>query len=279
MGGAELRAWDAADRYLLDYAAAEFPDALAGEVAVIDDTHGALALGAAALGAAGVRVHQDSIVGQRALAANAAAAGLPAGTQHPLDEVVTPATTLVLLRMPRALERLAAVAQAVAASAGPERGDARGQPHQAHDADAERGARAELRPDRRVARAGQVAHHRRARARAGLPREAEARARRGHRGGRPARSVRGGEPRHRHPRPARHLRLAAAVSSAPSTSPAAPASSRSSWPGARPTRACWRATCRRWPSSRPGSPRRPTGSPSRPATTTASRPSRMRAPT
>ena len=120
IGGAELRAWDAADRYLLEYAAAEFPDGLAGEVAVIDDTHGALALGVAALGAARVRVHQDSIVGQRALAANAAVAGLPAGEQHPLDAVVTPATTLVLVRMPRALERLAAVAQAIAASAGPD---------------------------------------------------------------------------------------------------------------------------------------------------------------
>jgi len=120
VGGAELRAWDAADRYLLDYAAAEFPEALAGEVAVIDDTHGALALGAAALGSAAVRVHQDSIVGQRALAANAAAAGLPAPPQHPLAEVVTPATSLVLLRMPRSLDRLDAVARAVAASAGPE---------------------------------------------------------------------------------------------------------------------------------------------------------------
>lgn len=119
VGGAELRAWDAADRYLLEYAATEFPDALAGEVAVIDDTHGALALGATALGAARVRVHQDSIVGQRALAANAAAAGLPAGEQHPLAAVVTPDTTLVLLRMPRSLDRLDAVARAVAASAGP----------------------------------------------------------------------------------------------------------------------------------------------------------------
>jgi len=120
VGGAELRAWDAADRYLLDYAAAEFPDALGGEVALIDDTHGALALGVAALGAHGIRVHQDSIVGQRALEANAARAGLAAGEPHPLAEVVTPATSLVLLRMPRSLDRLDAVARAVAASAGPE---------------------------------------------------------------------------------------------------------------------------------------------------------------
>jgi len=119
VGGAELRAWDAADRYLLEYAQAEFAGALAGEVAVIDDTHGALALGAALLGAAAVRVHQDSVVGQRALAANAARAGLADPGQHPLAAVVTNATTLVLLRMPRSLERLDAVARAVAANAGP----------------------------------------------------------------------------------------------------------------------------------------------------------------
>jgi 16S rRNA (guanine1207-N2)-methyltransferase len=118
-GGAELRAWDAADRYLLEYAQAEFAGALAGEVAVIDDTHGALALGAELLGAASVRVHQDSIVSQRALAANAGRVGLANPAQHPLDAVVTAATTLVLLRMPRSLDRLDAVARAVAATAGP----------------------------------------------------------------------------------------------------------------------------------------------------------------
>ncbi len=121
-GDGELRAWDAADRYLLDHAASAFPDALAGEVAVIDDTHGALALGAAALGARAVRVHQDSIVGRRALAANAEATGVDGGAQHPLDSVVTPATSLVLLRMPRSLARLDAMTRAVAAVAGPDAG-------------------------------------------------------------------------------------------------------------------------------------------------------------
>jgi len=120
VGGAELRAWDAADRYLLEYAAAEFPQALAGEVAVIDDTHGALTLGAELLGAASVRVHQDSIVGRRALARNAQATGLAGGGQHPLASVVTSSTSLVLLRMPRSLARLDAVARAVAAAAGPD---------------------------------------------------------------------------------------------------------------------------------------------------------------
>jgi 16S rRNA (guanine1207-N2)-methyltransferase len=120
VGGAELRAWDAADRYLLEHAAVEFPEALAGEVAVIDDTHGALALGAELLGAGAVRVHQDSIVGQRALVGNALRTGLAEPAQHPLSSVVTPATALVLLRMPRSLDRLDAVARAVAAVAGPQ---------------------------------------------------------------------------------------------------------------------------------------------------------------
>lgn len=120
VGDAELRAWDAADRYLLDHAASAFPDALAGEVAVIDDTHGALTLGAELLGAREVRVHQDSIVAQRALAANAQATGLAGGVQHPLASIVTRATSLVLLRMPRSLARLDAVARAVAAAGGPD---------------------------------------------------------------------------------------------------------------------------------------------------------------
>jgi 16S rRNA (guanine1207-N2)-methyltransferase len=120
VGGAELRAWDAADTYLLEHAASEFPQALAGEVAVIDDTHGALALGATLLGAAAVRVHQDSIVAQRALAGNAGRTGLAEPAQHPLASVVTSATSLVLLRMPRSLARLDAVTRAVAAVAGPQ---------------------------------------------------------------------------------------------------------------------------------------------------------------
>jgi 16S rRNA (guanine1207-N2)-methyltransferase len=114
----ELRAWDAADRYLLDTAApllAAHPDA----VAVIDDTHGALTLGALTLGARGVRVHQDAIVAERALAANAADLGLAGYTSHALDAVVTADTRLVLLRLPRALESLDRIARAVARRAHP----------------------------------------------------------------------------------------------------------------------------------------------------------------
>lgn len=120
IGGADLRAWDVADRYLLDLALAEHPDALRGEVAVVDDTHGALALGAAVLGAASVRVHQDSMIARRALAANAERAGVELLEQMSLESLVTPRTSLVLVRLPRSLDGLDAVARALASNAAPQ---------------------------------------------------------------------------------------------------------------------------------------------------------------
>ena len=115
----ELRAWDAADRYLLDTAAPWLGDHPAA-VAVVDDTHGALSLGALALGAGEVRVHQDSLVAQHALAANAAVAGATAIEQRPLDAVMTPDAPLALLRLPRSLDRLDAIARHLAAHAAPD---------------------------------------------------------------------------------------------------------------------------------------------------------------
>ena len=114
---AELRAWDAADRYLLDTAT---PALAAGtaEVVVVDDTHGALTLGALALGARRLRVHQDSLVAQRALVANAAGSG--DFSHHPLREVITTDARLALLRLPRSLDRLDAVARDLAARAHPD---------------------------------------------------------------------------------------------------------------------------------------------------------------
>ncbi|MBX9472191.1 class I SAM-dependent methyltransferase [Microcella sp.] len=110
---AELRAWDAADRYLLDTAAPLLSDR-ATEVVVIGDTHGALTLGALALGAQQVRVQTDSLVAERALQANAAELGESRFTLHPLDEVVTAASRLVLLRLPRALDHLDAIVREIA---------------------------------------------------------------------------------------------------------------------------------------------------------------------
>ncbi|MDX2025020.1 class I SAM-dependent methyltransferase [Microcella sp.] len=110
----ELRAWDAADRYLLDTAA---PLAhTASTVVVVDDTHGALTLGALTLGAQSVRVHQDSLVAQHALEANAGSLA-PRIEQHPLESVMPTDAPLALLRLPRSLDRLDAVARHLAAHA------------------------------------------------------------------------------------------------------------------------------------------------------------------
>jgi len=116
---AELRAWDAADRFMLDTAE---PGVREGrrDVVVIDDTHGALALGALALGADHVRVHQDSLVARRALDANAADLGVTALSHHSLAEVVTSDARLILLRLPRSLDHLDAIARTLARAAHPD---------------------------------------------------------------------------------------------------------------------------------------------------------------
>lgn len=113
----ELRAWDAADRYLLDTAASLAR--AASTVVVVDDTHGALALGALTLGAPSVRVHQDSLVAQHALDANAGALA-PRITHHSLETVMATHAPLALLRLPRSLDRLDAVARHLAAHAHPD---------------------------------------------------------------------------------------------------------------------------------------------------------------
>lgn len=113
----ELRAWDAADRYLLDTAASLAR--AASTVVVVDDTHGALALGALTLGAQSVRVHQDSLVAQHALDANAGALA-PRITHHSLETVMATDAPLALLRLPRSLDRLDAVARHLAAHAHPD---------------------------------------------------------------------------------------------------------------------------------------------------------------
>jgi 16S rRNA (guanine1207-N2)-methyltransferase len=116
----ELRAHDAADRLLLDLAGSDHSDALVGrEVVVIGDTHGALTLGALALGARHVRVHQDSIVAERALAENAATLGVPAFSHHSLAEVASTDARLALVRLPRALDALDAIAREVARGSDP----------------------------------------------------------------------------------------------------------------------------------------------------------------
>ena len=101
----ELVAVDATDRYLLAAAAPRITAAPDRPVLVVDDTHGALALGAATLGATDVRVWQDALVAEHTLAENAGRTGLAARwRQVAADELGGAA--LVLMQLPRSLELL-----------------------------------------------------------------------------------------------------------------------------------------------------------------------------
>lgn len=120
-----LVAADAADRLILDEAAGALAEAGSepGAVVVIDDAYGALALGAVDAGARGVRVHQDPVTGERALAANAERLGVPAADRPrslPFGPELVAGARVVLLRLPRSLDRLDEVAQLVAAHAAPD---------------------------------------------------------------------------------------------------------------------------------------------------------------
>lgn len=116
----ELQAHDATDELLLR--AAEPVDAPAGSLVVIGDRHGALTLGAAAvLGARGIRVFQDPLLSERALAANAARLGFSdVYGNRPLDATLLDGARLVLLQLPRSLAELDEIADAIARWADPD---------------------------------------------------------------------------------------------------------------------------------------------------------------
>lgn len=118
---ANLYAVDAADRLILDVAADTLAGAGSGEVAIIGDSYGALTLGAiAAHDLRDVRVHQDLLTGELALANNAKAAGrTDRYTAHPLGPGLLTGATVVLMRLPRALSGLAEIADAIARYAAP----------------------------------------------------------------------------------------------------------------------------------------------------------------
>ncbi|KRC47130.1 SAM-dependent methyltransferase [Leifsonia sp. Root227] len=121
--GENLFASDAADRLIAEVArdaVAALGDS-AGGLVIVGDAYGALTLAAAAGGARGIRVHQDPLTGEQALAANAAALGLAdAYTQHPLDADLVRGARVVLLRLPRSLDALDEIATLVAEHAHPE---------------------------------------------------------------------------------------------------------------------------------------------------------------
>lgn len=119
--GPGLDASDAADRLVLDEAAERIETAGPGRLVVIDDAYGAIAIGAADAGARGIRVHQDLVTGERALAENAARTGFTDAVRSgPLSPELVAGARLVLMRLPRSLDRLDEVAALVAAHADPE---------------------------------------------------------------------------------------------------------------------------------------------------------------
>ncbi|MFE3255163.1 class I SAM-dependent methyltransferase [Nocardia sp. NPDC059229] len=117
-----LYAVDAADRLMLDVAADSLAAAGDGRVAVIDDGYGALTLGAiAAHDLHGVRVHQDLLTGELALANNARIVGLADRfSTRELGAGLLSDVRAVLWRLPRALSGLAETAEAIARWAAPD---------------------------------------------------------------------------------------------------------------------------------------------------------------
>jgi len=112
-----LHAVDASDRLILDEAAAALAESGPGEVVVIGDAYGALTVGAAAIGATCIRVFQDSIVGERALAANAA--GAVDYVSLPLGADLVRGARVVLMQLPRSLAELDELAAWIASAADP----------------------------------------------------------------------------------------------------------------------------------------------------------------
>jgi 16S rRNA (guanine1207-N2)-methyltransferase len=116
----DLVAVDATDRLLLDEAAGALavdPD----RGVVVDDSHGALTLGAVVLhGASGVRVHQDLLVGELALAANAGRIGQTGSYRSlPLGPELVRGARVVLAKAPKSLDALRELAEVVASGADP----------------------------------------------------------------------------------------------------------------------------------------------------------------
>jgi 16S rRNA (guanine1207-N2)-methyltransferase len=110
---------DATDRLVLAEAGVVIEAADAGRVVVVGDRYGAMTLGAIALhGAADVRVHQDPITGEQALAHNAIRVGLTSGfRQLPLTQELFAGATVVIGQLPQSLDALREIAQLAAAGA------------------------------------------------------------------------------------------------------------------------------------------------------------------
>jgi len=119
--GPDLPAVDAADRLILDESAEARRVLGVDGLVVIGDGYGALTLASATAGARGIRVHQDALTGERALAANGTRAGLDgAFVSGGLDAALVDGARVVLLRLPRSLNALRDIAGLIAAHAHPD---------------------------------------------------------------------------------------------------------------------------------------------------------------
>ena len=132
---ADLRGFDGVDRLVLREASADLSPHVQGaspatgpsRVVVLDDEFGALTLGAVSLGAGHVRVHQDSLTAERALATNAERLGMidcytqadASSASGALGAEILGGAAVVLLRLPKSLDALDEIAQAVARHASP----------------------------------------------------------------------------------------------------------------------------------------------------------------
>jgi len=117
-----LVAVDATDRLLLDEAASSLAGLAPGELVVVGDHYGALTLGAAHLhGLTGIRVFQDPLVGELALAANASDAGLSDVYRSlPLGASLFEGARVILLQLPKSLAALDEIVGLAARHAHPE---------------------------------------------------------------------------------------------------------------------------------------------------------------
>ncbi len=110
-----LFAVDATDRLLLDTAAAAITAAGPGRLVVVGDHYGALTLGAAdRFGSTGIRVQQDPLTGELALAANARRFELSGRyTSAALEPGLFTDARVVLLQAPKSLDGLREIVELI----------------------------------------------------------------------------------------------------------------------------------------------------------------------
>ena len=119
---ANLYAVDATDRLLLDEAAPVLRRAVPGSVVLVNDHYGALTLGAAAMhDLSDLRVHQDPLSGELALASNAERLGFTGRYRNlALDGELFSEATVVLIQAPKSIDALCETAELIARHAAPD---------------------------------------------------------------------------------------------------------------------------------------------------------------